>query len=221
MRRVTYSNSLANSLTTLVLDTSVVINLHASTYGSRILEALPNSTLVPQTVAAELERESRKNCGERHFLEDLAAAGNARVVPMSEREYRVFEKLVSGCPSLGDGEAATISIATRKHHCPIIDERQGRLQARALLSGPPPAWSLDLFRHPHVISALGTNDSVHALYLALREGRMRIHEAHCDHVVSLIGVERALECKSLPGFKVRRKQWQIVAEQRIRYRSAV
>ena len=221
MRRVTYSSSLANILTTLVLDTSVVINLHASTYGNRILKALPNNILVPQTVAAELERESSKITSEGQFLEDLAATGNVRLVPMNEREYRVFENLVSGCPSLGDGEAATISIATCGHHCPIIDERKGRLQARALLSGLPPAWSLDLFRHPHVISALGTNHSVHALYLALREGRMRIHEDHCDHVVSLIGVERALECKSLPGFKMRRKGWQNLAEQQVQCRSAV
>ncbi len=221
MRRVTYSSSLANNPTTLVLDTSVVINLHASTYGSHILKALPNNILVPQTVAAELGRESGKITGERQFLEDLAATGNVRLVPMNEREYRVFENIVSGCPSLGDGEAATISVATCGHHCPVIDERKGRLQARAILPGPPAAWSLDLFRHPHVISALGTNDAVHALYLALREGRMRIHEHHCDHVVDLIGVERALECKSLPGFKTRRKGWQTLAEQQVQCPSVV
>ena len=207
---MTYSSSLAHNLTTLVLDTSVVINLHASTYGGRILDALPNNILVPQIVAAELEHETSKTSGEHQFLEDLADMGTVRLVPMNEREYKVFETLVSGSPSLGDGEAVTISIAACGHHWPIIDERQGRLQARAHLSGKRPGWSLDLFRHPQVVAALGTNNSVNALHLALREGRMRIHEDHCDHVVSLIGVERALECKSLPGYKVRRNRWQML-----------
>jgi len=50
---------------------------------------------------------------------------------------------------------------------------------------------------------LSDEDAIGALYLALRVGRMRIPEEHCDEVVKLIGIERAKECSCLP--KHRRK----------------
>lgn len=204
-----YSSSLADDLTPLILDASVLINLHASTRGGCILEALPNDIHLAEIVAAELEHETSKANGEQQFIQDLVSTGKARLVALNEHEYRVFDGLVSGSPSLGDGEAATIAISICQRHLPIIDERKGRLLAQAHLFGKCPGWSLDLFRHPRVVAALGTTEAVDALYLALRDGRMRIHEDRCDEVVSLVGVQRALECTSLPGYKVRRKQWQI------------
>jgi predicted nucleic acid-binding protein len=205
---MTYSSSLANDLTPLVLDTSVLINLHASTHGDRILGAFPNNILVPGIVAAELDHETSKTNGEYRFINGLAATGKVQIVSFDDREYEVFNSLVSGSSSLGDGEAATIAIASCRGHVPIIDERKGRQQAQTLLSGKSPGWSLDLFCHPQILKELGKKESIDALYLALRDGRMRIHEDHCDHVVSLIGVQRALDCHSLPGYKFRKQQWQ-------------
>ncbi len=200
---MTYSSSLADDLSALILDTSVLINLHSSTYGSRILAALPNKILVPEIVAAELEHETSKT-----FVQELASSGKARLVTLNESEYEMFATLVSGHHSLGDGEAATIAIAACRRHLPVIDEGKGRLRAQAHWPRiQPPAWSLDLFRHPEVVAALGKAESVDALHLALRNGRMRVHDDHCDHVVSLIGAKRALECNSLPAYKRRRLQW--------------
>ena len=205
---MTYSSSLADDRTPLILDTSVLINLHASTHGGRILSALPNDILVPQIVAAELRHETSRTSGEDRFIRDLVASSNVRLVALDDREYEVFETLVSGSGSLGDGEAATIAVAACRGYLPVIDERRGRARAQALIADKEPGWSLDLFRHPRVTAGLGETASIEALYLALREGRMHIDEAHCDHVVSIIGVHRALECTSLPGYKNRRKRWQ-------------
>lgn len=205
---MTYSISLADNMTQLILDTSVLINLHASTHGGRILSSLPNDILVPEIVASELEHETSKNNGEHQFIHDLVATGKVRIIALDEREYEVFESLVSGSLSLDDGEAATIATATFRSCLPIIDERKGRQRAQEHLLGKQPGWSLDLFRHPKVVAELGVAQSIEALYFALRYGRMRIQEAHCDHVVSLIGVQRAIECNSLPSYKLRRQQWQ-------------
>lgn len=203
-----YSSSLADDLTPLVLDTSVLINLYSSTCGERILSAMPNEILVPEIVASELEHQTSKNNGEHQFIKDLVATQNVRLIGLDQREYEVFESLVSGSPSLDDGEAATISTAVCRSYQPVIDERKGRQLAQTLIPCNQPGWSLDLFRHPQVIATLGADLAIDALYFALRYGRMRIHESDCNHVVRLIGVQRALDCNSLPGYKVRRKQWQ-------------
>ena len=206
--RVTYSNSLINNLSPLVLDTSVLINLHTSEYGSKILKHLPNEIVIPKIVKLELERDLDKSESERDFIDDLTAAGEARLVDLTRLEYEeVFGKLVSESPSLGDGEAATIAISVGRSYLPVIDERKGRTRARELLSGTEAGWSLDLFLHSSVIAALGMNVVIDALYFALRYGRMRVHEDHCDQIVDLIGVSRALNCPSLPGFKHRSGKW--------------
>ena len=206
---MTYSSYLTDNLISLVLDTSVVINLHASQFADRIVDALPNKILVPEIVAAELCHEASQAKGEHRFIQDMVAIGKVCLIPLNEREYRLFGNLVSGSRSLGDGEAATIAIGVCRGNLPIIDERKGRRRAHAHLCGEHPGWSLDLFRHPRVVAALGEKGAAEALYLALRDGRMRIPEARCDQVVRLIGVQRAIECKSLPGYKVRRLQWEI------------
>jgi predicted nucleic acid-binding protein len=204
---MTYSNSLTDSLTALVLDTSVLINLHASTYGSIILNSLPCNILIPEIVAMELEHETSKNNGEHQFIHDLLAEGKVKIIVLDEREYKIFECLVAGKASLDDGEAATIAIAACRNCLPVIDERKGRRLAKEYIQDKLPGWSLDLFLHPPVVSSLGPAISVEALYFALRDGRMRIHKSHCDYVVSLLGIQRAHDCKCLPGYKTLLQQW--------------
>lgn len=102
---------------------------------------------------------------------------------------------------------ATIAVAVSQGFLPVVDERKGRARAQDLMNGQAPAWSLDLLVHPAVQSALVGDGYIEAVYLALREGRMRIDEERCDAVVQLIGIERAKDCTSLPGFKARRESW--------------
>ena len=196
-------------MTPLVLDTSVLINLHTSRFGERIVDALPHEIIVPEIVVSEMLREDGKCSSAHRFVQAMVATDKVSIVTLSGSEYRLFGSLVSGKRSLDDGESATIAVGYCRGYLPIIDERKGRQEARSYFGGKRPGWSLCLFRHPRVVATLGPKQATEALYLALRDGRMRVHESHCDEVVNLIGAQRALECYSLPGYKIRRVQWQL------------
>lgn len=196
---MTYS-SLSNANFPLVLDTSVLINLHACQRGPEILASIPNSIIVSHIVAGELDHETSRRNGEKAFLGALSASGNVTLVDLSEQELELFFELTSASPSLDDGEAATIAIAKARGLLPVIDERKGRSRAKENL-GVEPAWSLDLLRHPGTVAALGESLSVEALYLALRDGRMRIPPDSVQQVISIIGDARARHCTCLPGYR--------------------
>ncbi|MGE3702815.1 MAG: PIN domain-containing protein [Hyphomicrobiaceae bacterium] len=198
---MTFSSSLANDRRPLVLDTSVLINLHACTYGKRVLTAITNEIVVSDIVAGELEHETSRKNGEYIFLRDLIARSKVTIVGMTDAEYEIFATLSGGSPSLDDGEAATIAIAAGRGFRAVIDERKGRARAVQLLDDEEPGWSLDVLRHPRVVQSLGEHLAAEALFLALRDGRMRIPAESDNEVVGLIGRVRALECSSLPNFK--------------------
>lgn len=206
---MTCSSSLTDDLTPLVLDTSVLINLHACGFGEQVLAAIPNDIIVPDIVIRELGHETSKSNGEHQFLEGLIAQKQIRPASLDDDAWNIFEKLTMATPSLGDGEAATIAVAARQGLLPVIDDGKGRSQAKKIIVDKHPAWSLDLLVHPRVQDQLVNGQYVEAIYLALREGRMRIDNERCDAVVRLIGVERALHCSSLPSFKTRRVVWQL------------
>ena len=198
---MTYSSSLTDDLTPLIFDTSVLINLYACSYGERILTAVPNGIIVPQVVAGELEHETSRKNGEHRFLHDLIAGGKVTLGNMTDEENVLFANLASGSPSLGDGEAATIAIAANRQFLPLIDDRKARALAFHLLRGQEPGWSLDLFRHASVTSALGGTAAIVALYLALRDGRMRIPVESTEYIIDLLGNERARDCTCLPDYR--------------------
>lgn len=187
----------------LILDTSVLINLHACKYGERILASIPNDVVVSAIVAGELEHETSRQNGEHRFLHNLVTGGIVTLATMTDAEYEIFHELASTSPSLDDGEAATIAIAAARRFLPVIDERRGRSRASALMNVRTPGWSLDLFRHPTVIAVLGDQPALEALYLALRDGRMRIPVERGDDVIALIGMERSRDCSCLPGYRDR------------------
>jgi predicted nucleic acid-binding protein len=197
------SSSLINIADPLVIDTSVLINLHACKYGERILSAIPNDVVVPEIVAGELEHETSRRNGEHPFLHGLVTSGIVALAAMTDAEYEIFHELTSTSPSLDDGEAATIAIAEARHFLPVIDERRGRRRASALMKTRTPGWSLDLFHHPTAIAVLGDQLVIEALYLALRDGRMRIPSESVDNVIALIGMERSQDCTCLPGYRDR------------------
>ena len=204
---MTFSSCLIDNETPLVLDTSVLINLRASTHGSRILDALPHDIIVPKEVANELEKAPGQMRDDLNFLRKLVNNGNVQIAIMSEEEFYFFTTLVSSPFSLDDGESATIAIAQNRNMQPVLDERKGRAKAARTMPRRTPGWTLDLLLHPSVLAQLGDADAVEALYLALRVGQMRIAEEHCDDVVALIGINRAKECTSLPNYKRRFKEW--------------
>lgn len=204
---MTCSSCLADDSTPLILDTSVLINLNACSYGEQILAAIPNEILVSDVVIRELGHETSHSNGENQFIRDLISQETVTVVQLDQNGYAIFEKLICSPGSLDDGEAATIAAAAISGAIPVIDERKGRARTRTLAGVKTAAWSLDLLLHPTVQAELPDGEYVAAIYLALRDGRMRIDEGRCDAVVKLIGIERALQCTSLPGFRTRMKTW--------------
>ncbi|MCQ0990336.1 DNA-binding protein [Jiella marina] len=199
-----WSSSLINVDVPLVLDTSVLINLHACQSGALILNAIPNQILVPQEVAGELDHETGHQNGEQGFLREAVASGTAVVEAMTDNEYELFLHLLTSSPSLDDGEAATIAIASKRGLCPVLDERRGRKRSREhCRNGQLAGWSLDLLTHPVVSTNLGEASVVDAVFLALRDGRMRIPPESADSVIAAIGEARARECTCLPQYKER------------------
>lgn len=203
---MTCSSFLADDLSPLILDTSVLINLHACSYGEQILAAIPNALAVSDIVVRELEHETSRTNGEHQFLANLIARQQVRQVPLDNSGWQIFEKLTTARPSLGDGEAATIAIAATGHFRPVIDDAKGRRSVELMMSKNAAAWSLDLLVHPAVQESLG-DAYIEAVYLALRDGRMRIDGGQCDAVVQLIGIARASNCPSLPGYKALHNLW--------------
>ena len=198
---MTFSSSLTDDPRPLVIDTSVLINLHACTFGERILAAVPNVIVVPDVVADELDTEMGRSNGDHGFLHGLAGKGKISIVTMTDDEYEIFAALTSSSPSLDDGEAATIAVAAGRNLRAVIDERKGRAQAVTRMDGEEPGWTLDLLQHAAAHRSLGDANLTEAIYLALREGRMRIPREHGDAIVALIGMERALHCSCLPNYK--------------------
>lgn len=196
------SSSLIDISEPLVLDTSVLINLHACKCGERILAEIPN-VLITNIVAGELEHETSRRNGEYSSLSSLLANGFATLEQLTDAEYELFQTLVSTSPSLDDGEAATIAVAVTRNLLPIVDERKGRSRAGGLMKAGSPGWSLDLFRHPAILAALGNHAAVEALYFSLRDGRMRIPLESVDSVIEVIGAERSRDCTCLPGYRER------------------
>lgn len=197
----------ASETVPLVLDTSVIINLHASTYGHEILKALSNDVLVTDVVVRELEHQTSRENGDHQFIQELVDTSVVKMMSLDDQGYDLFARLVTQTASLGDGEAATIAAAYHHGVTPVLDDKKGRTVAQGVLPNTPLLWSLDMFFHPLAQNALGKSGVAEAVYLALREGRMRIDEAQCEAVVGLIGSTKALDCICLPNFRARRTEW--------------
>lgn len=200
---MSYSSSLIDNRYPLVLDTSVLINLHACKYGEQILGAIPNDIIISEIAAKELEHETSRRDGGYSFLQTLVAGEVLKIAKLTDEEYELFHSLTSTSPSLDDGEAATIAVAASRRFMPVIDERKGRSRAGTQIRDCMPVWSLDFFYHPNVVAALGDQLAIEALYFALRYGRMRIPLESADSVIARVGTERSRDCTCLPGYRER------------------
>ena len=198
---MTFSSYLADDSRPLVLDTSVLINLHACTVGERVLMALANDIVVADIVVTELNNETGQTSGGYGFLAGLIDQGKVAVSHLSKTESDLFLELTSTSPTLDDGEAATIAMAKVRGFRAVVDERKGRARALTLMGEEVPAWTIEILRMSSVVQGLGEHLTADAVFFALRDGRMRIPVECCEEVVALIGRQRALQCTCLPNFK--------------------
>ena len=99
-------------------------------------------------------------------------------------------------PNLG-GLGKACSIAERRNAIAVIDEKR----ARSFLPQTQLASTVDILAHPSAETTLGSVGHARAVYNALKNSRMSARMDQRDWLVNKIGLERAGNCNSLPGFK--------------------
>jgi hypothetical protein len=134
------------------------------------------------------------------LTQKLVDTKHIRVIALGDSGLRHFETFVSGpsAETLDDGEAATLAAALECGGIPVIDDKKATTTFATRFPTAPIASTLDLLGHPRVIESLGQEALAQAIFLALRDARMRVFDNHVDWVVTLIGEDRAARCRSLP-----------------------
>ena len=186
--------------TAVVADASVLINLNATARAADILAALPYPVQVTDIAAQELAEDRRSGRNDRSALEALVGQGHLHVAALSSAALSLFESLVVGAAvdTLDDGEAATLAHAADQGRVPALDDRKGLRLCGSRFPFLRPVATVDLFRVESVAVALGRAGLGDAVFLALRDARMRVMPHHVAWVIGLIGPDRASLCPSLP-----------------------
>jgi len=202
-RPMVLPNYLFDPSAALVLDASVVINLHATGCASRILDAIPNPIVILEVVLRELETGRVKGRTDADMVGDLVKNGRVKLAALSPDCESNFLALVagSGAATLDDGEAATIAWSVAYGGIPIIDEKKGSAICRERFPHLQLGTTIDIFAHERVQSGFVEGDLADAIFNALTLARMRVHEKDIAWVIRMIGQERASLCNSLPRSK--------------------
>ena len=200
------TNSILDRQEIVVVDTSVMINLHATKHVVPLLTAFPFALAITDVVAGELLEDRRTGRDDRAVVASLTEAGLLRIVTMGERAVSVFAGLVIGPPSdtLDDGEASTLAYAAECNLRPAIDERRALRICQQRFPALQPVSTIELLLDPIVFDAFGAELLAEAVFQALTEARMRVPPVWLQRVVALIGIDRAVLCPSLPAAARRR-----------------
>lgn len=102
-----------------------------------------------------------------------------------------YYELVGPPHDLDDGEASAIAVAEHFSGTLVIDEAKGRRVASSSPACRKILSSVDLFRHPEIAEALGS-DLPEAIDSALKNSRMRVLLEDTAWVVKIIGREKAV-----------------------------
>jgi len=191
---------MADAGAVVVADASVVINLNATERAADILAVLPFRVVVTEITAGELTEDRRSGRQDEALLAKLVRQGLVELGSLGDKGLAVFTSLVIGPAreTLDDGEAATIAYAVEHNASPAIDERKALKVCADRFPSLRPRTTVDLFREPAVIEALGPAPLAEAIFLALRNARMRVARQHLAWIIDQIGPGRAEQCPSLP-----------------------
>ena len=199
---MTFSNLLTSNFSTLVIDNSVLVNLFACEQGVRILRCIPNHILIPDKVIDEFNRKPDELMYKPKFIQQLLEESLVEMKCMDTiYERNLYNRLIDDGISLGDGEAATISIASFNKFIPVIDESKGRKEAAKVMGDVAIPRSTDLLMHSKVFDTLSAQEYADSIFHALQAGHMHVAPEECTSIVNLIGDHRALLCNSLPNYK--------------------
>jgi predicted nucleic acid-binding protein len=181
----------------LIADASVVVGLNASGYSRRIIELTQCRVIVSDNACNELAIGARFGHDDGKQLDMLVVTGLVERMALEGIALTIYEALIDGSygETLDDGEAATIAIAAQCGGVAVLDERKARRICGQhfpnVVQGCTAQWLLGA-------AALGEAAQAEAMFNALRKGRTRVPTEYLDAVVTLIGMEAAASCLSLP-----------------------
>lgn len=199
---MTFSSALTDNFSTLVIDTSVIINLGASGYGTEILQTLDNHFVTSEEVVGEIKDNSKNTHPKTiSFLNRIIDSELLRVISLTLDEERTCREIINKKNQIHDGEVVSLVLAKKRGFTAIIDETTGRKVANYELSGKVVGTTMDLLFHPNVLALLGSRTLSAAVYNALRDGGMQTNIHVRGYIVELIGKEPTKKCTSLPGYK--------------------
>lgn len=190
-----------NSLTpTIVLDSSVVINILACGQPARFLTSLGCTVVTPRQVIDEISREPVQPASHGDSFLGLLQSGLLLPHDLVDENYLEFLDLVgaSAPDSLGDGEAATIASAEQLQCLAIIDERKAMRIARNRRDAGLTACTLDLYAYSLTKAHYSKKDMASLVFNSMQHARMRIPAERRAWVIDLIGEEKAKQCSCFP-----------------------
>jgi predicted nucleic acid-binding protein len=196
---VTFSSCLTDHDKVIVLDASVIINLMATGYAGKILEAVGSSIVVTGNVVREINHGAENGRREPKLLAELMNSKILQIEELSGQSLDHFFDMVSGhtTDSLGDGEAATLVFAHSNGHTAAIDERKATRIAGERFGGMKLVTTVDILAHAPVRESLGLEELSNATLNALQAARMQVREHQFEWVAKLIGDESLSACASL------------------------
>lgn len=179
-----------------VFDASVIINLLGSGIPDRLIEALDGQILVAEQVFREVYADPGKRISPQTWLNRLDRQGLIEIAELSNESLSTYLDLAT--ERLDDGEAATLALAIHRDAVPVIDEKQARRFYLSHYPERPMSSTVELFYRLDQRQCLSEDTLRTALFQALRIAKMRVLPEWVDWVVSVIGVENAKQCSSLP-----------------------
>jgi len=196
---MTFSSCLTNEDVSIVLDSSVVINLLATGQAASIIRALAIPIVITENVVREIELGGANGRAEPSLLKKLIGERVVSVRDLEGEALTIFLDLVSGSASesLGDGEAASLAFAYQYSCRAGIDEKKATRVAADRFRQMKLVTTVDILAHESVRESLGGASLIEATFRALRIARMQVRQDQFDWVARLIGSENLATCPSL------------------------
>lgn len=188
-----------NGSRSLILDASVLINLIGSHALPSIISSLNGRLFIEEVTFNEITYDPRDGNPVGHLLSDLINKAYLKKEKMNKETMDTFYDLI-GAPSpddLGDGEAATIALAVQLKGIAVIDDKKALRIASKFHPSMPTCTTLDIFTSDLILNSLGPDKLSDALFMSIKNGRMRVPHCHKEWTIKTIGIDRATQCLGL------------------------
>ena len=185
----------------LVIEASSFVNLSASGFADRILEAVPMEVLMPSPIVRELKQSIKLGYNDALALLPLLEHEVVASIDVPNQAQANYFQLVSGSSmtSVGDGEAATLAISETLKCWAVIDERKTQVIGASRFPNLKFASTVDLISHSSAVGALSDRELINALLAALEVAHMHVEDRHLDWVAQKLGLDLLDSRMTLPS----------------------